>query len=468
MGKHFWISFLFALIVFLLIRLPLFAQIPAALNRDEAALGYNAYSILQTGKDEYGTLLPVSITSFGDQKLPGYVYTLIPFVAAFGLETWVVRLPSLLAGSSVVLLIGILAAKAAEAFFVSSTQKKSKELFVFFSMLAIAISPWSNHFSRVAYEAHLAMAFFLAGLNFYLAARTAKGYSSKILGTGIFWSLAMFTYHTYHIFLPLLSIGIFFLDKKTMFKTERKSLIGLVIVGLITFSLLWFGGVWSGNAKKSNGISPFHSESLWNSVTLYRGAFPVDLFVKKIFFNTFVESVTRYTSNLATTISGAFFFVHGSEHPDHNPGNVPNIHLFALPSILFAVLTTWEQRKTTASKILLIWLVGAIKGRFIHCCARLVLPSGTNGIYQLGQEDVVVPLSVQRKQRDVSNLPGVLSFAGSSRPIEACDRKNNVFYLVVYFPNTSWPINLDVSTDDSLPKISTMAARASSARIFLF
>ena len=29
-------------------------QVPACLNADEAAFGYNAYSILKTGKDEFG------------------------------------------------------------------------------------------------------------------------------------------------------------------------------------------------------------------------------------------------------------------------------------------------------------------------------------------------------------------------------------------------------------------------------
>ena len=54
-------------------------SIPPGLYLDEAGTGYNAYSILKTGKDEYGHFLPLSIKSFGDWKLPMSVYLTIPF-----------------------------------------------------------------------------------------------------------------------------------------------------------------------------------------------------------------------------------------------------------------------------------------------------------------------------------------------------------------------------------------------------
>ena len=71
---------------------------PPSPDWDETALGYNAYSILKTGRDEYGNFLPLTIRSFDDYKPPLYVYVAIPFVAFLGLDTWVVRLPSVVAG----------------------------------------------------------------------------------------------------------------------------------------------------------------------------------------------------------------------------------------------------------------------------------------------------------------------------------------------------------------------------------
>ena len=64
---------------------------PPCFNADEASFGYNAYSILKTGKDEYGTLLPLRLKSFGDYKLPLYTYLSVPFIAVFGLNEFGTR-----------------------------------------------------------------------------------------------------------------------------------------------------------------------------------------------------------------------------------------------------------------------------------------------------------------------------------------------------------------------------------------
>lgn len=98
MKKWLKIFFLFLLVIGLFLRLWMFGEIPPGLNRDEASIGYTAWSILKTGRDEYGNFLPLSLRSFGDWKLPGYTYITIPFIAIFDLKDWVVRLPSALAG----------------------------------------------------------------------------------------------------------------------------------------------------------------------------------------------------------------------------------------------------------------------------------------------------------------------------------------------------------------------------------
>jgi len=47
------------------LRLYNLANVPPHLTPDEASLGYNAYSILKTGKDEYGKFMPIIFKSFG-------------------------------------------------------------------------------------------------------------------------------------------------------------------------------------------------------------------------------------------------------------------------------------------------------------------------------------------------------------------------------------------------------------------
>ena len=133
---------------------------PPALNWDEAALGYNAYSILKTGNDEFGKKFPLTLRSFDDYKGAVYSYATIPFVKYFGLNATTIRLPSIIAGTIVVLFAYLFAMM----FFKS--QKAA-----LFSSLLVAIEPWSVHFSRVAFEANLALMFFLVGLYFIIKFR---------------------------------------------------------------------------------------------------------------------------------------------------------------------------------------------------------------------------------------------------------------------------------------------------------
>ena len=74
-------------------------QNPPSLNWDEVSHGYNAFSILKTGKDEWGVTFPLIFRAFGDYKLPLYIYLTTVPVALFGLNAISVRLISVLAGT---------------------------------------------------------------------------------------------------------------------------------------------------------------------------------------------------------------------------------------------------------------------------------------------------------------------------------------------------------------------------------
>src|SRR3989338_1080875 len=91
------------------------ANIPPGFNQDEAAFGYNAYSLLLTGRDEWGTpwyKLPfTNLRSFGDYKLPLYAFLAMPSVAILGLTETAVRLPNALIGVLAVVAVYLLAKK---------------------------------------------------------------------------------------------------------------------------------------------------------------------------------------------------------------------------------------------------------------------------------------------------------------------------------------------------------------------
>src|SRR3990172_8952352 len=106
---------------------------PPSLNWDEAALGYNAYSLLETGKDEYGFKFPITFRSFDDYKPPLYPYLDVFFIKLFGLNEASVRLPSALAGIFTIIAVYSLATH----FFDWKVAT--------FASFFIAIEPWAVH-----------------------------------------------------------------------------------------------------------------------------------------------------------------------------------------------------------------------------------------------------------------------------------------------------------------------------------
>lgn len=128
---------------------------PPGIIQDEAALGYNAYSILKTGKDEYKQILPLAFRSFADYKLPLYVYLTVVPVKIWGLSVFSLRFASAFAGSMSTLLVYQL-----------SRELFGKKRFILAAtcMALFAISPWSIFFSRGGHEANVGLFLFLLGL----------------------------------------------------------------------------------------------------------------------------------------------------------------------------------------------------------------------------------------------------------------------------------------------------------------
>src|SRR3989344_384164 len=134
-------------------------QNPPSLDWDETAHGYNAYSVLKTGRDEYGYKFPLYFRSFDDYKPPLYTYLVVPSVAIFGLTDFAVRFPSAF--------IGVLAVLA--TYLMVYELFKSKKI-ALLSAFFLCISPWHLQFSRVAFETNSAIFFSVFGTFAFLKA----------------------------------------------------------------------------------------------------------------------------------------------------------------------------------------------------------------------------------------------------------------------------------------------------------
>ena len=164
-------------------------QVPMALSQDETSIGYNAYSILQTGKDEYGKVWPLYFKAFGEYKSPVYIYLTAISIKLFGLNAYAVRFPSALFGLMTVFIIYLL---VKELFKNSATGSKLSVL----SCLLLAINPWHLHYSRTAFEVTLAV-FFIA-FGWLLLSKKKEG-----LGI-VFMFLSIYSYNVSRLLAPMI------------------------------------------------------------------------------------------------------------------------------------------------------------------------------------------------------------------------------------------------------------------------
>ncbi len=235
---------LIVIVVAAFLRLWQLGVVPPSPDWDEAALGYNAYSILKTGRDEYGTWFPRSLRSYDDYKPPLYVYLTIPSVALFGLNIWSVRLPSAVMGvlavvGTYVLVVELLKSQipASPARFAESRRAgrpnpldigNSRSIALLSAML-LAISPWHLQFSRIAFEANIGITLNVWGMIAFI-----KGLQSRkwLRTSAILFGLAFYAYHSERIFIPLLVVILALVFRKKLLN-DKASIFQSVIVGLL-------------------------------------------------------------------------------------------------------------------------------------------------------------------------------------------------------------------------------------------
>lgn len=218
--------------------------VPASPDWDEVALGYNAYSLLHTGRDEYGAFLPVVMRSFDDYKPALYSYLAIPTVGLFGLSVWSTRLPSAIFGVLTVIAVYFL---VKELF--------KKESLALLSSFFLAISPWHIQFSRIAFESNVGLAFNVFGALFFL-----KGLKRPWLlyVSMISFVASAYVYQSEKVFSPLLLLSLVVIFRKELFKVPKRYLYGALVVGLlVSLPMVWYI-VGNKNALlRAQGVSVF-------------------------------------------------------------------------------------------------------------------------------------------------------------------------------------------------------------------
>lgn len=326
-----------------ILRIYMISTIPPGVNRDEAAIGYNAYSIIKTIRDEYGELLPLSFRSFGDWKLPLYIYSSIIPISFLGLNELSVRLISVFAGITTILLTYLI---TVNFFFDDEMRQKIGLLASFFA----AVSPWSIHFSRVASEANLAVLLNCIGIYLFF---TVKNNAKTIFLSAFFLALSLYSYHGSHVFIPLLITGLFFILFKRYEGTGKKLIfiVPLLIMGLIIYSKT----LVLADKTKISGLSPLSNDyTVYDQINGERHEH-INTIVAKLIHNKTRLLFDTYAHGYLMSFSPEFLFFQGGANKQHNIPGTGN--LYPYQSILIIVGIYYILIRRNSKKIfLLYWL----------------------------------------------------------------------------------------------------------------
>ena len=363
---------LLIIILAAILRLYALDKFPAGLNADEAAIGYNAYSLLETGKDEHGASWPLVFRSFDDYKPPLYFYLVLPFVKVMGLNVWAVRLPSAILGIASVYLTYLLTNLLFkhQRFRTSSglqgANKRLKDSSEPLSLghlvsLLLALSPWHLHFSRGGWEANSATFFVLLGIwAFFKSLKNSKYFFLSSLSL----VASLYAYHSMRVVVPLLvfSLIVIYWSPLTNPVTRSRHQFGkhLVVAFILAFIFIFPLAkqmLSPSGTSRFSGVSVFSDQGpLWEALERRANSNNPNSIQVRLIHNKYLTYSRRLISNYLSHYSPQFLFVTGDEIARSKVPGVGQSYLVLAPFYLLGILNLLKIN-TKGKKLVLFWFL---------------------------------------------------------------------------------------------------------------
>jgi len=292
---------------------------PPELFSDELINYTSAKSIIETGKDLHGRLIPY-FTDTVELRPPIFGYFAYASSIILGENTIAIRAPAVFFGLITIIAIYLLAFEFFE-------DKRSALLSAFF----LAIIPWHIHYSRVGWEPAAFLPFLLFSAFFLIHGINKNKKYLVALAFGLF-ALTIYTYHTapLYSFIFLLSLVVI---NYQYFLSKKKLLVVSIIISLVL-------------------VSPY----LWtvdNEYLMYARGKHISTF--KNGFNA--ETLTIFAHNYLSHFNPKFLFISGDPFPRHGAG-VGNIYWVMLPFILIGIIQLIRSDMPRRYKIFItIWIL---------------------------------------------------------------------------------------------------------------
>lgn len=373
------------------LRIAFIGSVPPSPSLDEASIGYNAYSILKTGKDEYGYFLPLLLRAYDDYRPALYVYTVVPFVAILGPVVEAVRLPSIVFSMFTVVLSFCIARIMFRKDIFFYKYKVSVAFLPILVMLLVAISPWQIYISRLGHEVNLALFATLAAIYFFLKAVTENKQQLFFLSiSAVFFALCFYSYQAQKIILPFMLFFLLLIYSKEVKRYIRNFFVAGVIGLLIVLPAVYVSLTPEGLTRLS-GTSvftenhPAYAERLKKFTVAKESQ---DVF-GQILFNRRFNDFSIFTGQYISHFNPYWLFL-GESKEDHK---VPNLGLMFVWEIVFliigAVVLVFSDLDRKIKTLLILWvlvspLAGAITTGAPHAMRSLTVIPAPQIVTSLG------------------------------------------------------------------------------------
>lgn len=334
------------LVIAFIFRVYKITTIPPSLNWDETSIGYNAYSILKTGKDEWGQVFPIHFKSFGEYKLPAQIYASIPAIAIFGLNEFGVRITPVVYGTLTVLLLFFLTREL----FAKSLITNHLSLFTAF---LLAVSPWHIQLTRGSFESSFSLFWFVMGTLLLI-----KGFNNKpklLIASMIPFVISVYTYNTARVFTPMFLFIVYLLNIKYLLKNFKYLAFSFLAFLILALPIIPF--VLSGDASaRYKLVSITDDKGLIPRIEERRNLSKLPPIVTKLIHNRYTYNTYYFSKNYLAHFTPDFLFLKGAGHRQHHVQGIGEMYWVQAPFLLFGFYLLLK-RKDDSLKILLPWLL---------------------------------------------------------------------------------------------------------------
>lgn len=328
------------LVVAFILRFYKVTEIPPSLNWDEVSIGYNAYSVLKTGKDEWGKFLPIHFKSYGEYKLPAQIYASIPGIAIFGLNELGVRITPVIYGTLTVLLL----------YFLAKELFKNEPIAVLSAFL-LAVSPWHIHLTRASFESSFSVLWVVLGIWLMV-----KGFKNKKWWpvSMIPFAQAMYTYNSARVFVPLFLFTSFILFWRQATKNKVLIIVSAVIFIIFNIPIIAF-------VLKGEGIARYKLVSISDDPGLIprisenRNLSKLPAPFARLVHNRVTYISFYFARNYFSHFTPSFLFINGAPHKQHHVQGIGELYPFQAPFVILGIY--FLVKKKANIRVIFSWLL---------------------------------------------------------------------------------------------------------------